>query len=421
VFAFAILYLVLLLIRPQEYVPALLDVPLMPAMLIAALAQWVLSRDKDLGQPQYLLLAGFLFAIMGSLVVNGWPGGAMVQLASFGPAVAAFVLMANAANTPRRVAIAFWTLVLSSLVLVLHGIQQVRVGVGWTGVALSPQGRIQYIGTLNDPNDLGLLFVVALPLALYLSRNSRWLGRWLGLAGAGLLLYGIYLTDSRGAMLATAAMAAAYAYVRHGALGATAILGLGLLVNAYLPSRLQGLELGESSAMGRVDSWYEGLQMFLSQPILGVGAQNFTEYNALTAHNSFVLVLAETGLVGYALWLSFVGYTFRMMLTMLRYQPDPASDGSDAALRWRDERGLAFAMLISLVGFFAAAFFLSRSYQSLLYLLVAICVGHFSGARTRFPALGSPYRAGDWWRWPLLAAGSVVLLYLLVRVLLTRL
>ena len=252
----------------------------------------------------------------------------------------AFVLLANA-TTVRRINIVMSTFVLCATVLAVHGIEQAQTGIGWTGVPLIQDGRIQYVGIFNDPNDLGLLFVLTLPMAVYLSSGGSWFGikRLFWLTAAVLLLYGIYLTDSRGAMLAVALILGVYLWRRRGFVTA-ALLGSTVLVGMLLlPSRLQDLSPGEESASGRVDAWYEGFQMFISHPLFGVGAGNFTDYNYLTAHNSFVLVLAETGFFGFILWLGFVGYCFGMTLAVLRHKPELVD--APATADWNSERAIA--------------------------------------------------------------------------------
>jgi len=417
---FILIYIALVIVRPQEY-PGLVEagLPILSVALIVALLAWGISGRKSFAEPQYPLLLAFLAAVMFSEVANGWIGGALEQFWLFGPAVATFILLANALFTQQRVLIAMVTLVLCACVLAVHGVEQVETGIGWTGMPLvQDDGRIQYVGIFSDPNDLGLLFVSVLPMAFYLSSRGGLLGlaRLFWLAAAALLLYGVYLTNSRGALLAVAALAGVWLWLRRGIVTAVVIGGLGLVGMTMLPSRLQDLDASESSAAGRVDAWYEGMQMFFSQPLFGVGAGNFTEHNYLTAHNSFVLVLAETGFVGFTIWLAFVGYCFRMMLTLYRHQPplpDPVAEQS-----WNTERAIAGTMLLALCGFFAAAFFLSRSYTVVLYLLAALVVGEYSGARARFPSLPEFKLGRDAHRWPLIAIASIILLYIIIRVLL---
>ena len=73
-------------------------------------------------------------------------------------------------------------------------------------------------------------------------------------------------------------------------------------------TRLAEVDAEEASAQGRVDAWYEGIQLLTEHPVFGVGWGMFSDYNfGLTAHNSVVLAMAELGLVGYTFWLALVG------------------------------------------------------------------------------------------------------------------
>ncbi|MEO7433116.1 MAG: O-antigen ligase family protein [Dokdonella sp.] len=417
---FILIYIALVIVRPQDY-PQLGDgtLPLLTGTLAVAAGAWLVAGRKTFAQPQYPLLFAFLIVTMISILVNGWAGGAIEQAADFAPTVIAFVLLANALTTPRRMIVTMQVFVLCSCVLALHGVLQVQNGIGWTGMPLvQDDGRIQYVGIFSDPNDLGLLFVAVLPMAFHLARRGGMLGlvRLTWLAAAALLLYGVYLTNSRGALLAVASMIGVWLWLRRGVITAMVVGGGGLALMQMLPSRLQDLDAAEESAAGRIDAWYEGLQMFQSQPLFGVGAHNFTEHNYLTAHNSFVLVLAETGIVGYTVWLAFVGYGFRMMLALCRYAPADAD--ASTADAWRAEREAGVTLLVSLAGFFTAAFFLSRSYVIVLYLFAAMVVAQYTQSRERFPGLPEFRLGDDLARWGMLSVGSIALLYLVVRVLL---
>ena len=434
-FALTLIYMMLTIIRPQDYMPGLVGVPLLSGVLMLALLFWLGSDAKQLDAPQSILLPAFLVALMLSEVANHWIGGALEQIMHFGPSVAAFFIVSTSVGGSRkRVRLTMALFALCSLVLAWHGVGQSQTGVGWTGMTPSEDGRIQYVGIFNDPNDLGLLFVTALPMTLYLSGGATFLLRLGWWAGAGLLLYAIYLTNSRGAMLAVMTMVGVYVWRKRGLVTAGVLSGGGLMLLMLLPSRLQDLDPEESSAFGRVDAWYEGLHMFLSNPLFGVGAGNFTDYNELTAHNSLVLVIAETGLLGYVIWLAFVCYGFAMMLALIRHelpvvQSTPIADlpaasrraqtqaRNEQAAAWAQEKALALTLLLSMSSMFAAAFFLSRSYMIVLYIVAALVMGLYQGARQRYPSL-PPFRlAKDGWRWIPLALGSIVGLFLLVTLL----
>jgi len=418
-FLFIVVYLALVLLRPQEY-PQWVDsgIPFLPIALALASLAWLVSRRKRFDAPQYLLLTLFLLTTCVSLMLTGWMGGAMDQFTVFAPTLLAFVLLANAIDSSRRSVLVMTVFVVSALVLALHGVEQAAQGVGWTGMPLVDDGRIQYVGIFSDPNDLGMLFVICMPMAILLSSRGGLFGLrrlfWLG--ACLLLLYGVYLTNSRGALLAVVAMTGVYVWQRRGPVTA-GILGVGsLLVLQLMPSRLQELDVSEASAMGRVDAWYEGMQMFISNPFFGVGTGRFTDYHHLTAHNSIILVLAENGFIGFTIWFTFVGYCFWMMLRILRHSPTLADAAAQTA--WRRDRAIALTLLISLSGFFASAFFLSRSYVILLYLLAALVVGHFGSVRDRFPDLAGFELRHDLLRWIALSALATVGFYSVLKVLL---
>ncbi len=437
-FAAMILYLVLVLIRPQDY-PALVDsigLPLLPIALIVAALFWLFSGRKRFDAPQYVLLLLFFVVLMASNAFNGWLGGILDQIGKFAPTVLAFLVLANAADSPGKVRGIMRIFTICAAVLALHGIEQAHLGSGWTGVELSQGTRIQYVGIFNDPNDLGLLFVMCLPMSVYLAMRGGWMGllRLFWLLVAGVLLYGIYLTDSRGTLLATLVVMGAYVWWRRGLVTA-AVLGAAALAGLMaMPSRMQELDVSEASAHGRVDSWYEGLMMFQQNPLFGVGADMYSEHNSLTAHNSFVLVLAETGIVGFVLWVAFVGYCFRMMLVAVRQPPQALLVGGGAGVdsveveeeeepdpaaidAWFEDRDMALTLLLSLCGFFTAAFFLSRSYVVVLYLLAALVVAHYTGMRGRNPELPVFELPQDAVRWAFWSVAGVAGLYVLVKVL----
>ena len=197
-----------------------------------------------------------------------------------------------------------------------------------------------------------------------------------------------------------------------------------------LTTRVQDLDVDDPSAFGRVDACYEGVQMFRSHPLFGVGAGNFTDYNYLTAHNSMLLVLAETGFFGYVLWLAFIGYSLMMTLRLLHHRVEQAGPGKSIVPQgkgtipapvkddWDGERGIALTLLLSLCGTFATMFFLSRSYTIIIYLLIAVVVGNFVGARRRFPEIREFTLISGGWIWIPIALGSIVFLFVVVTVLL---
>lgn len=418
-FIFIVAYLVLVLVRPQEYPQwALAGIPFLPIALVTALLAWLPSSDKRFDEPQYVLLALLLVVTSLSVAFNGWTGGAVEHFNVFAPTLVAFVLLANTTLTRKRLVFVIGVFTACAVLLAIHGIKQSATGMGWTGMPLVDDGRIQYVGIFSDPNDLGMLFVICMPMAVYLGGRGGLLGlrRLVWMTAAGLLLYGIYLTNSRGSLLALVVMSGAYLWQRRGPVTALVLAAVCLTLLKLLPSRLDQLDVQEQSASGRVEAWYEGMQMFIANPVIGVGTGRFTDFNALTAHNSLILVLAENGFIGFIIWFAFMGYCFWMMVRILRHVPELADD--EDALEWQRDRTIAMTLLVSLVGYASTAFFLSRSYVMLPYLLAALVVAHFTGVRERFPDIRPFHLSQDLLRWLLLGCVAVVGFYVMLKILL---
>jgi putative inorganic carbon (HCO3(-)) transporter len=148
-----------------------------------------------------------------------------------------------------------------------------------------------------------------------------------------------------------------------------AVIGACVLAAVVVAANFAGgrqLTGGDDSATGRVQAWSEGLQMLKAQPVLGVGYGQFVDHNALTAHNSFVLCFSETGLLGYFFWLGLLLASFICLRTM-RALPLVEPIDTDIT-QW------AGILQLSLFAFLAAAFFLSRTFVPMLYLLLGLVV-----------------------------------------------
>src|SRR5690606_7303215 len=126
--------------------------------------------------------------------------------------------------------------------------------------------------------------------------------------------------------------------------------------------------------------------MFLANPLFGIGQGLFLDYHYRTAHNSWVLVFAELGFVGFYFWVALLFSS--LYILWVCQQPFP-SEKLDATLEreYERERKLAAAMMFAMIGVLACAFFLSRSYIVLLYILPAMAVAQYHRFRGRFRSI----------------------------------
>lgn len=417
-FTYLLLYIALLYLRPHEYVESLATLPLLPVALIAAFGLWLLRTRKNFEAPQHLLMPGLLLALAVSVAANGWPGGGLKVFIDFAPVVLLFFMVATTVDSLERLRQIYFVIAIACAVIAVHGAEQAWFGISWSGAAMI-QGRITYLGFLNDPNDLAMAFLMALPMALYLTHERGFLMRWFYRGVAALILYGVYLTNSRGAVVALAAMISLYGVRRFGIVKSLLASPLLLLPLALLaPSRMADISDDEASAAGRVDAWFEGFQMFKSHPVFGVGKGQFIDHHPLTAHNSYVLAFAELGLFGYFFWLSLIALSVWVMLRVVRAQLPTAQPAQDESSAWVEHQRAAWSVLYGFAGVLVAILFLSRSYVVILYLQLATAVAVYQMVRQRWPAF-LPVRLGPMLA-PLVALmlGSILFFWMLTRVLL---
>lgn len=186
-----------------------------------------------------------------------------------------------------------------------------------------------------DPNGLAMTLALALPIAWYLGMAYRHsVLRWLFRAYVPIGFFALGLTGSRGGMVAgvVALLFVPLSITRlTPARLATAIVLLGLsgaLAVAYVPDQViqrlatTGSEVEDLRFGGRFTIWKAGIRAFAQKPIKGYGTGAFIPAVApwgvdQVAHDSFLSVLVEQGLVGLLLYLGM----FLAVFLAIRRQP----------------------------------------------------------------------------------------------------
>jgi O-antigen ligase len=82
---------------------------------------------------------------------------------------------------------------------------------------------------------------------------------------------------------------------------------------------------------GRVALWGTGLQVFKAHPLFGVGPGNFSNFNGnfQTAHNSYILGMAELGVFGYFFWMSLIVSGWTELSKIIGRKTTEADDSPD--------------------------------------------------------------------------------------------
>jgi len=174
-----------------------------------------------------------------------------------------------------------------------------------------------------DHNAEGAIFVLALAVLLARLPRARPLEKLTLVCAIAMLVVGIAFSFSRSSYfgaLAVIALFAARRSVRGLAIATIAVGALAFVLPAAVSARLssgwQSSSLDASSAV-RLDLWSSALRMFDAHPLFGVGYLNYAanlpayfidtgnygisivQFSQLDfAHNTYLTVIAETGLVG---------------------------------------------------------------------------------------------------------------------------
>lgn len=449
-FALFLSYLAIALVRPIELFQLEFGegrpIFILWALTFVSSIGAALARRESAAKPAHLLLlAALTFVIALSHIKSGWLGGAQLSLAHFSTSAGLFILICLNATSFRRLKITIYVTVASIAVVAALGVYAYHTGFYADRLVLGQQSgfdidtsqfqdpdgefgesgsrtivpardvsglilwRIRGLGFLNDPNDLAQAMVLALPLIWSALRPGASMRNALLVWFPGtVLLYAIYLTHSRGALIGIASLFFFGLQRRLGTARTSLVLGsFGALAALSGFGGGRDFSAGEESAGDRISAWYAGMQMLKAYPVLGVGYGMFTEHHHLTAHNSYLLCLAELGLVGYFFWMGLIVLTYLGLKQVMDRQPATS-----------DSYRLAELTRSALIGFLTCAFFLSRSYQPTLYLTLGLGVATWYCAMASASGTGTRALAVPAWMKPTLTASVTMLvtIYLFVFV-----
>lgn len=264
-------------------------------------------------------------------------------------------------------------------------------------------GRTRQGGAgMYDGNDIGVVYMVGLPLAVIFLRSRT---RALQLLGA-LTIFGVFaslvLAASRGGFLGLIAGAIAIVILSPGwgaskkaliLMAPTMAMWL-LAPDGYWEQMATILNPQEdynlTSDTGRMAIWTRGLGYVAEFPIFGVGPDNFVRagwsisdagraglwgatVRDQAPHNTFLQVWAELGTVGLLIWLTLLAYGICAPVRLRRRMPRGWLNGK------RDD--LRFLYLMSsylpacFIGFAVTTFFVSHAYTAIFYFLCALLSG----------------------------------------------
>jgi hypothetical protein len=363
--------------------------------------RWMMTGERPHGGGRALLMSGaFLLVAAGSLLVAGDAAAGRTELQILAKDVAVAVLaglLLHRASSLRKV---IWALVACGAVLGTISVFQYVTGSFGNSFLGFGQSAVQNIvggtddirisGPLDDPNFYAQWLVMLLPLALDRMWNEphRRLRITAGYSAAVLVAAGV-LTFSRGGALALAAVLVLM-LVKHPPRVRT-VIGMGLAALLVVPMLPQGYveRLTTLGQIGTVDGTTDGsirartaetaasVEMFADHPLLGVGYGNYlARYSGYVrdtgveqrnkdreAHNLYLEVAAETGVIGLGAFALLIGGAFLSLR---------AARNRFRAAGLPGEAGLAYALMVALAGYLITSVFLHMDYARLIWLLLGV-------------------------------------------------
>jgi O-antigen ligase len=400
-----LLFTAVLLLRPQDWIPALRPFHLAELCAVAGVAPMVLhrlARRQPVFRvtPETIGLLVFGLAMLGTVPFAIWPGGALQTFIDmYLKALVVFVLMMNTLTTPERIERLTWLILLCVGVIALRGVADYA-----RGVNLIEDGRLAgpVGGIFGNPNDLALNMVTFMPLAIVIAMSRRYspLRRTTAAGIAVLMLATIVFTKSRGGVLGLLVMLVALVMlarqIRRGFTGAILVAMVAAIpfmpasfwdrMNSMFDEQQDKTEFTGSREARRV-VMEEGIRTFLEHPLTGVGAGDFQAYNPpwrqerwRETHNALIQVASEIGIVGLAAFSFLIVRAFIATIRARRLLKQPRRGGPDPLASALSE-GERYALLVTTIsltagfaGWFVCAMFASVAYNWTFYYLIALIV-----------------------------------------------
>ena len=239
-------------------------------------------------------------------------------------------------------------------------------------------------GILGDPNYTALNLLTMIPVAYFIYKDATEKNIIIfAVVSLGLYLGALGLSQSRGGFLGFAIELILILIILKFRLRTMLVFGclLVILVN-FLPvnimSRFNSDEVGvKVSTDSRYELLVTGINMFKSNLLFGVGPGNFKQnsdvYNVKItkkqiAHNSYLELAAELGIMGIALFLLIAR---RTLIDLKRLRESVLDDPQ--------LKSIITGLGVGIVGYLVAALFLSAEFEKIIWLLIFA-----SAAATKF-------------------------------------
>lgn len=329
----------------------LLALPFLPTMLLAAACLYVdmafffkLLRCKRVLRLEAVDLGVAAFGVV-QLLLGGLtslrPAQSIRQVAVYGVFMLTYFMAANSVRSRQMAQKTVLALILSCFAASMLGVYQNFVGVestaSWIDSEMFAEIGSRVVGPFDNPNVFGEYLIMLLPLAVALVLTRRGAQRLIGIAVTLAAGAALVYTWSRGAWLGAMASIGLLLVLYHAVLLRLVVPAIVALpfVAAALPSaivsRLTSIgNLADTSTAYRVSIWTASVNMLkdIFESGIGTGSAAFSAVYpayalggaayALHAHNLYLQIFVELGVVGIAVFVLMLFFFFRSVFSCYR-------------------------------------------------------------------------------------------------------
>lgn len=293
--------------------------------------------------------------------------------------VALMVIVYTAARDARAKRALIFAFVIGGVLTIAYGVI-FKPGPPIKGIVFDPT---RLYGGVGEPNDLGAVLLPCIALSLFTLPVMRSVvGRIILALLSVVLVVGLVLSQSRGALVAAAVMliagvllAGRYRLRIAALVGVIVLVGVGyfaIFADDRVHKRLTSLVRadaygGIADGSGRIQLWKAAIGLIEDHPIIGVGARNYRAMTgeSLVVHNTYLEIQAELGLVGMILFMTVIIGTLVVAVRAVRASAAAGEVTNEFAAR---------GAVVGLVGLLTAYLFISGEFQPPLWWLLGFAL-----------------------------------------------
>jgi len=379
------LYTFVLVGRPQDFIPSL--APLRLALVFTVLSCFVtLFQKREKFSNLFRQKESKLYFLFFGIMCAGIPFS-IYRRASFNFVILRyvvnmyfFILCLLHLNTPEKFKRFVAVVMFCGLFFSIFGLLQ----------GYFHAGRYSTGGDVFDSNDIAYIAISLFPFSISVLLGSyRLHAKILALTGLLLSVLLTLYTGSRGGFVGLMTLMFLFLFLpiqrvkkSYKAIVIMLLIALAIInvnkinMKRYLTLEDLSQDYNLTDEFGRKQIWKRGLQIFIENPITGVGVTGFAEaigemrekedlpsQTWQTAHNSYLLVMAETGIFGGIVFIYLIGKCVKTFNQFRKLKE--ASVETDFGT-------MSGFLLIGFIAQLFIAFFLSQGYSMIFSLYFAI-------------------------------------------------